>query len=143
MVGRPRSVSAFLAVALVAGALAAGEAIAQVGKPTGVIKQITIMSDLSAKETRAKPGDTIVWHNAGMSMAIVSFKKGREVQAACAAPSGFQLLADGTYSSAPINPGGTASLCFVRPGTYEFLVYQPNAIGDFPPSTLTGKVAVE
>lgn len=102
--------------------------------PSGVTHVITIRAGgVEPASLAAKPGDTVVWSNAmPWNMAMILFRKGKEVSLACVAPVGFSLTPSGVYASDLIAPGGVASLCIVEPGAYEYVVNQIGSDRSFP-----------
>jgi len=67
-------------------------------------------------------GDTVIWFAADQP-AMVYFAEGTPVKLACVAPTRFKLNEEGAYTSGLIPPGGTASLCFVEAGTFDYGVF--------------------
>jgi hypothetical protein len=65
-------------------------------------------------------GDTAVWYNTGEEPVVISFLK--ELGIVCSPIINFYADLSGGYKTQAIPRGGTASLCFIRPGTYEFEV---------------------
>ena len=74
------------------------------------------------------PGTTVIWHNSTARPVAVNFGTGDQVKLACISPSGFTLKGD-VFSAPNLGPGGTASLCFVNPGTYRYSVNPKGATG--------------
>jgi len=73
---------------------------------------------ISPGTIRMKHGDTIVWYNAGEEPVVISFLM--ELGIVCSPIINFYADLSGAYKTQAIPRGGTASLCFIRPGTYEF-----------------------
>ena len=69
----------------------------------------------------AKPGTTVIWVNNVRSVLEVLFLD-KKVTLACGSPVNFFIGKDGAYESGKIPYGGTASLCFLEPGTYDYMV---------------------
>jgi plastocyanin len=69
----------------------------------------------------AKPGTTVIWVNNARSILEVQFLD-KKVTLACGSPVNFFINADGAYESGKIPFGGTASLCFLEPGTYDYML---------------------
>ena len=69
----------------------------------------------------AKPGTTVIWVNNVRSVLEVLFLD-KKVTLACGSPVNFFIGKDGAYESGKIPFGGTASLCFLEPGNYEYMV---------------------
>ncbi len=100
-------------------------------KPTGVTKIIHLVArDFRLPDLEINPGDTVIWV-AVDAPATVSFAEGTPVKLACVAPTRFRLNEDGAYTSGIIPIGGAASLCFVEPGTYQYIVFFRGGEGYF------------
>ncbi len=67
------------------------------------------------------PDTTVILINYSRGPVVVYFTGG-DLLKACAAPVHFTPAKDGGYTSKPITFGSVASLCFVRAGTYKYLV---------------------
>ena len=69
----------------------------------------------------SKPGTTVIWvNNSRFPIEILFLDK--QVTLACGSPVNFFIGVDKTYESNKIPSGGTASLCFLEEGTYEYKV---------------------
>ena len=69
----------------------------------------------------SKPGTTVVWvNNSRFPIEILFLDK--QVTLACGSPVNFFIGGDKTYESNKIPSGGTASLCFLEEGIYEYKV---------------------
>ena len=69
----------------------------------------------------SKPGTTVVWvNNSRFPIEILFLDK--QVTLACGSPVNFFIGNDKTYESNKIPSGGTASLCFMEAGTYEYKI---------------------
>ena len=68
-----------------------------------------------------KPGTTVVWLNRSRIPAEILFWD-KKVVMACGSPVNFTIGKDGAYESGKIISRGTASLCFLEKGTYEYMV---------------------
>ncbi len=98
-------------------------------KPTGVTRIITIAGgEVNPARIEIQRGDTVIWTVLDQP-ANVYFAEGDEVRLACVAPTRFRLNEDGAYTSGIIPVGGTASLCFVEPGTYHYVVFMRGGMG--------------
>ena len=69
----------------------------------------------------AKPGTTVIWINNARSVLEVLFLD-KKVALACGSPVNFFIGKDGAYESGKIPYGGTASLCFLEKGTYDYMI---------------------
>jgi plastocyanin len=86
-------------------------------------KVISISSDEFDLRTLAiDAGTTVVWINTTSQRLIKLEFTGKEVVMACGAPVGFVVNEKGSYSSGTIQPGSTASLCFIEKGEYDYEV---------------------
>lgn len=76
-------------------------------------------------------GTTIVWLNRDRSEVEILFLN-KMVTIACGAPVNFTIGKSGAYESAKIPLGGTASLCFIKNGTFDYVVKssRPTLEGD-------------
>ncbi|MDA0999865.1 MAG: hypothetical protein O2807_05020 [bacterium] len=68
------------------------------------------------------PGTTVIWFNATDRFSSMVFNEGNLLRNSTKAPTLFFLASDGTFISSAIEPGATASLAFVRPGTYNYFI---------------------
>jgi len=92
-------------------------------KPTGITKIITMVGwDVTPTHLEINRGDTVIW-TAIDQPAMVYFAEGTPVRLACISPTRFYLNEEGAYTSGIIPMGGTASLCFVEPGTFDYAVF--------------------
>lgn len=92
-------------------------------KPTGVTKIITMVGGrVTPDMLEINRGDTVIW-TAIDQPATVYFADGTPVKLACISPTRFYLNEEGAYTSGIIPQGGTASLCFVEPGTFDYAVF--------------------
>jgi hypothetical protein len=69
----------------------------------------------------SEPGTTVVWVNFSKTPVELLFLD-KKVTIACASPVNFFVGKDGAYESAKIPFGGTASLCFLEKGRFEYMV---------------------
>ena len=74
-----------------------------------------------------EPETTVVWENITENFVNVNFVMGAQVEKPCSVPTDFEL-SGGAYQTASLPPGGTAKLCLVTPGTYNFIVIPPGAL---------------
>ncbi len=66
-------------------------------------------------------GTTIVWLNRDRSIVEIFFID-KKVTIACGSPVNFTVGKNGAYESAKIPLGGTASLCFIKNGKFDYVV---------------------
>ena len=65
-----------------------------------------------------KKGHTVVWYNTDKEPVVISFIE--KLGIVCSPIINFYADPSGAYKTQGIPRGGTASLCFIRPGIYEF-----------------------
>jgi len=98
---------------------------------------------ISPNPVRIKKGDTIVWFNRDKEPVVIKFIP--EIGIVCSPIINFYADLSGFYKSGLIHQGGTASLCFIRSGEYEYevirLVAKPR--GKPVEQILQGKVIVK
>jgi plastocyanin len=80
---------------------------------------VSAREGLNPSTLQATPGTTVIWVNHSNQPAEIHFME-KKVTLACGAPVNFFIGADGSYESAKIPFGGTASLCFVEKGKFEY-----------------------
>jgi hypothetical protein len=73
------------------------------------------------KNLVSEPGTTVVWINFSKTPIELLFLD-KKVTTACGSPVNFFVGKDGAYESAKIPFGGTASLCFIEKGKFEYIV---------------------
>ena len=90
-----------------------------------------------------KTGHTVVWLNTNKEPVVISFLE--KLGIVCSPIINFYADLSGAYKTQAIPRGGTASLCFIRPGTYEFEVTRVLQKDKEKPTEhiLKGKVIVE
>ena len=88
-----------------------------------VNKVVTITTHYGIKppDVISTPGTTVIWLNQTNTPHEILFLD-KKVVMACSSPVNFFVGKDGAYESAKIPFGGTASLCFIEKGTYEYSV---------------------
>jgi plastocyanin len=85
-------------------------------------KIITVdYNGLTPKTITSTPGTAVIWVNHSRFPIEILFVE-KKVVLACASPVNFFVGKDGVYESNKIPSGGTASLCFIEKGTYEYKV---------------------
>ena len=90
-----------------------------------------------------KTGHTVVWLNTDKEPVVISFLE--KLGIVCSPIINFYADLAGAYKTQAIPRGATASLCFIRPGTYEFEVKRIVQKDKEKPTEyiLKGKVIVE
>ena len=69
----------------------------------------------------SKPGTAVIWvNNSRFPIELLFLDK--KVVLACGSPVNFFVGKDGAYESNKIPSGGTASLCFMEKGKYEYKI---------------------
>ncbi len=81
-------------------------------KPNEVLQPSTLTSPR---------GTTVIWINSSSFPIEIHFID-KKVVLACGSPVNFFTGKDGAYESAKIPRGGTASLCFIQEGEFEYIV---------------------
>jgi len=78
---------------------------------------------ISPNKITVSRGSVVVWVNGTSGTFInVYFTAGKQVEDVCSNPTRFFLSDKGEFNSGMIPPGAVASICFLRPGTYNYLV---------------------
>ena len=69
-----------------------------------------------------EPGTVVVWLNQYKISPVEVMFPDKKVTMACQSPVNFSISKDGTYVSNSIPYGGVASLCFIEPGTFKYII---------------------
>ncbi len=69
----------------------------------------------------SEPGTTVIWLNRSKHPVEILFLD-KKVVLACGSPVNFIIGKGGAYESAKIPFGGTASLCFLEKGRYDYMI---------------------
>ena len=80
----------------------------------------------------SEPGTTVIWVNFSKTPIELLFLD-KKVTTACGSPVNFFIGKGGAYESAKIPFGGTASLCFLEKGRFEYVV---NSSSTFYPTKM-------
>lgn len=134
----------FLTVGAVLGLLLAGPAPQAVAGDTAAgLVTVVLKAEPDGIEpvsAQAYQGNTIAWLNMGPGPVTIKFIT--QLGLACAAPTNFYGDLLGYYETSAIAPGGTASICMVEPGEYEYEVRRlSQKKGEKPLETLSkGKI---
>ncbi len=105
---------------------------------------LTSSSDnIKPNPVRLKQGDSIIWYNKDKEPVIITFLQ--ELQIVCSPIINFYADMSGYYRTGELTQGGTASLCFIRRGEYEYEVKRIIGSNKKKPKeqVLKGKVIVE
>ena len=107
-----------------------------------VNRTVTIVTTESARDDmkpvvdpvniNSAPGTTVIWVNFSKTPVELLFLD-KKVTTACGSPVNFFVGKNGAYESAKIPFGGTASLCFLEKGKFEYMV---NTSSTFYPSKM-------
>ncbi len=127
---------ALLVLTLAVGSLAFVAYAAEQAKTKMIL--ITANS-VSPKTANIVKGTTVIWLNNTNGAVNIFFAKGKEVEAVCAAPTRFALDVEGKYNSGSIPEGGTASVCFIEAGKYQFDVVRQQTAGGAMQGTIIVK----
>jgi plastocyanin len=114
-------VALFVGLIFLAGiAFSSGEKMEEIK----VINKIVTVSGYEGAQPNtitSEPGTTVIWVNQDRQpVEILFFDK--KVVLACGSPVNFFIGKAGAYESGKISFGGTASLCFIEKGKYEYMV---------------------
>lgn len=77
---------------------------------------------IAPRSVTVEAGTTVIWFNATGRFSSMVFNEGNRLRNSTKAPTLFFLATDGTFISSAIGPGATASLAFIRPGTYSYFI---------------------
>jgi len=92
--------------------------------PAKIVNKIVIINEyeeVSPILLTSTPGTTVVWVNNSRSPVEILFYD-KQVTISCGSPVNFFVGRGGAYESNKIPFGGTASLCFVENGTFEYMI---------------------
>ncbi len=89
-----------------------------------IINRIVVLSASEGAKPAAitsEPGTTVIWLNRSKHPMEILFLD-KQVVLACGSPVNFIVGKGGAYESAKIPFGGTASLCFLEKGRYDYMI---------------------
>jgi len=95
--------------------------------PLKVINKIVIINqyeEIKPISITSKTGTTVIWVNHSRTPVEIFFLD-KKVTLACGSPVNFIVGKDGAYESGKIPFGGTASLCFLEKGKYDYMIKSP------------------
>ena len=75
---------------------------------------------ISPNPVTLKKGDTVAWYNTDKEPVVISFIQ--KLGIVCSPIINFYADLSGSYKTEALPLGGTASLCFIKQGEYEFEV---------------------
>ena len=73
---------------------------------------------ISPNTVSLKQGDTVVWYNQDKEPVVISFIQ--KLGIVCSPIINFYADLSGSYKTEALPMGGTASLCFIKQGEYEY-----------------------
>jgi hypothetical protein len=93
------------------------------------------------------PGTVVVWLNDYKTSPVEVKFPDKKVTMACQSPVNFSISKEGTYVSNSIPFGGVASLCFIEPGTFKYIVERARPAvevqSDLNPFRFEGQIVVK
>ena len=98
---------------------------------------------ISPNSVSLKQGDTVVWYNKDKEPVVISFIQ--KLSIVCSPIINFYADLSGSYKTEALPLGGTASLCFIKQGEYEYEARRILNPGKKKPKeqVLKGKVIVK
>jgi plastocyanin len=113
---------AVLAIVVACGAVrqAAAAKAVQEGEPVEILILKSSPTGITPDSVTVKIGETIRWLNKDPEPVKIKFKQPLGV--ACSDPVNFYADLLGNYETKPIMQGGTASICLINAGTYDYEV---------------------
>ena len=93
-------------------------------KSLKIINKIVIINEYEEVKPitiNSPPGTTVIWVNHSRTPVEILFLD-KKVTAACGSPVNFFAGKNGAYESGKIPFGGTASLCFLEKGKYNYII---------------------
>jgi plastocyanin len=94
------------------------------GEDLKVINKIIIINEYEEVKpltVTSSPGTTIIWVNHSRTPVEILFYD-KQVTLACGSPVNFTVGKEGAYESSKIPFGGTASLCFLEKGKFNYMI---------------------
>ena len=115
-------VLAIIAVGFVASLLPGNTFAGEEQKLNTQIVRIQGNAGVSPLNLSITPGTVVVWLNDYRITPVEVMFPDKKVTMACQSPVNFSISKDGTYVSNSIPYGGVASLCFIEPGTFKYVI---------------------
>ena len=109
-----------VATLLVTGLVATAQDEKEELKASNKIVSVSTNQGLNPTNLAVNPGTTVIWVNHSRDPIEILFLD-RKVTLACGSPINFFIGKDGAYESAKIPFGGTASLCFLEKGRFDYM----------------------
>jgi len=110
---------------------------AYAGEPAQLITLKGESGTISPESVQVKLGTTVVWYNSGPGPAKIEFTT--KIGIACSVPVNFYADMFGHYETTPIPVGGTASICFIGEGEYDYKVTRMVSKGTDKPIEVSSK----
>jgi plastocyanin len=110
---------------------------------SGIIVIKDVPESISPASISVRAGDTVVWYNQGKRSITIRLLP--LLSLVCSPIVNFYADISGVYKTGTINQGGTASLCFIYKGVYDYEVKWINREGTLPlfAKVISGKIIVE
>ena len=140
-------VLAIIAVGFVASLLPGNTFAGEEQKLNTQIVRIGRYEGVSPLNLIITPGTVVVWLNDYKTSPIEVKFPDKQVTMACQSPVNFSISKEGTYVSNSIPFGGVASLCFIEPGTFKYIVERARPAvevqSDLNPFRFEGQIVVK
>jgi len=140
-------VLAVIAVGFVASFLSGNTFAGEEQKLNTQIVRIGRYEGVSPLNLFITPGTVVVWLNDYKTSPVEVKFPDKKVTMACQSPVNFSISKEGTYVSNSIPFGGVASLCFIEPGTFKYIVERARPAvevqSDLNPFRFEGQIVVK
>ena len=140
-------VLAIIAVGFVASLLPGNTFAGEEKKLNTQIVRIGRYEGVSPLNLFITPGTVVVWLNDYKTSPVEVKFPDKKVTMACQSPVNFSISKEGTYVSNSIPFGGVASLCFIEPGTFKYIVERARPAvevqSDLNPFRFEGQIVVK
>jgi len=140
-------VLAIIAVGFVASLLPGNTFAGEEQKLNTQIVRIGRYEGVSPLNLFITPGTVVVWLNDYKTSPIEVKFPDKQVTMACQSPVNFSISKEGTYVSNSIPFGGVASLCFIEPGTFKYMIEKArpsvDVQSDLNPFRFEGQIVVK
>ena len=140
-------VLAIIAVGFVASLLSGNTFAGEEQKLNTQIVRIGRYEGVSPLNLFITPGTVVVWLNDYKTSPVEVKFPDKKVTMACQSPVNFSISKEGTYVSNSIPFGGVASLCFIEPGTFKYIVERARPLvevqSDLNPFRFEGQIVVK
>jgi hypothetical protein len=140
-------VLAIIAVGFVASLLPGNTFAGEEQKLNTQIVRIGRYEGVSPLNLFITPGTVVVWLNDYKTSPVEVKFPDKKITMACQSPVNFSISKEGTYVSNSIPFGGVASLCFIEPGTFKYIVERARPAvevqSDLNPFRFEGQIVVK